>query len=230
MIRAIRGITLRIHRGEIFGVIGPRGSGKTTLIELLIGIQKADSGQLHLLGMDADKYADQLKQRIGFQLQDTSLHDRIKVKEVLQLFRSYYKKKRNLNEIISMLALQPYLNQYVMDLTENWKQRVAFALALVNDPDIIFLDEPSSGLEPQAQTELWTILKRLRGEGKTIVVSTSQMEEAQQHCDRVALIVGGELSLCNTPQEIKRKLSFGINEVDQMNLQLTSLRWRGETA
>ncbi|MWC30000.1 ABC transporter ATP-binding protein [Paenibacillus sp. MMS18-CY102] len=230
MVRAIRGITLKINRGEIFGVVGPRGSGKSTLLELLIGIREADGGQLNMLGMDADKHANELKEHIGFQLQHTSLHERIKVKEVLKLFRSYYKKKRDLNDIISMLALKPYLNHYVMDLTENWKKRIAFALALVNDPEIIFLDEPSAGLEPQAQTELWEILGRMREEGKTIIVSTPHIEEAQQHCDRVALIVGGEVSLCSTPQEIKRKLLFGTNSFDQRNLQLTALRWRGETA
>jgi len=201
-VKAVDGISLQVKRGEVLGIIGANGAGKSTTLEIMMGLRKPDSGTVNVLGMNIAEASDKIKQRIGIQLQQTALYDRIKVKEALQLFSSYYEKTRNLNEIIATLGLEPYLNKYVKNLSGGWQQRTSLALALINDPEIIFLDEPTTGLDPQARLELWGCINRYRDEGKTIILSTHYMDEAQRHCDRIAIIKNGKLISCDEPKQL----------------------------
>lgn len=218
--KAVDGISFTISRQEIFGVIGANGAGKTTTLEMAMGILKPDEGEVHVLGHDVVNDADKIKQRIGIQLQQTSLYDRIKVKEALELFSSYYDKTRDKQEIIDLLGLEPYLNKYVKKLSGGWQQRTALALALINDPEIIFLDEPTTGLDPQARRDLWDVLLMMRDEGKTIVLSTHYMEEVQQHCDRIAIIKKGRLIDCDSPEKLIGRLPDGKGTMDDVYIQL----------
>jgi len=201
-VKAVDGISLQVKRGEVLGIIGANGAGKSTTLEIMMGLRKPDSGTVNVLGMNIAEASDKIKQRIGIQLQQTALYDRIKVKEALQLFSSYYEKTRDLNEIITTLGLEPYLNKYVKNLSGGWQQRTSLALALINDPEIIFLDEPTTGLDPQARLELWGCINRYRDEGKTIILSTHYMDEAQRHCDRIAIIKKGRLISCDEPKQL----------------------------
>lgn len=218
-VKAVNGISLTVNKGEVLGIIGANGAGKSTTLEIMMGIREHDSGQVKVLGLDVKDKLSQIKQRIGIQLQETSLYDRIKVKEALQLFSSYYEKTRDLNEIIQTLGLEPYLNKYVKNLSGGWKQRTSLALALVNDPEIIFLDEPTTGLDPQARLELWTCINRYRKEGKTILLSTHYMDEAQRHCDRIAIIKNGELVACDQPKLLIDTLLKGDGTMEDVYLQ-----------
>ncbi|MFS0820094.1 ABC transporter ATP-binding protein [Bacillus sp. 1P02SD] len=201
-VKAVDGITLQVKKGEVLGIIGANGAGKSTTLEIMMGIRKPDSGTVKVLGMNVEEASNEIKQKIGIQLQQTALYDRIKVKEALNLFSSYYNKKRDLQEIIETLGLKPYLNKYVKNLSGGWQQRTSLALALVNDPEIIFLDEPTTGLDPQARRDLWSCINRYRDEGKTILLSTHYMDEAQRHCDRIAMIKKGKLVACDQPQNL----------------------------
>lgn len=204
---AVDGITLQVRKGEVLGIIGANGAGKSTTLEMMMGLRKPDSGSVRVLGMDMILASNEMKQKIGIQLQQTALYDRIKVKEALNLFSSYYEKRRDLKEIISTLELEPYLNKYVKNLSGGWQQRTSLALALVNDPEIIFLDEPTTGLDPQARFELWKALNKFRAEGKTIILSTHYMDEAQRHCDRIAIIKKGKLVACDEPIKLIQSLN-----------------------
>ncbi|MDR4887557.1 ABC transporter ATP-binding protein [Fredinandcohnia sp. QZ13] len=201
-VKAVDGITLQVKKGEVLGIIGANGAGKSTTLEIMMGIRKPDSGTVKVLGMNVEEASNEIKQKIGIQLQQTALYDRIKVKEALKLFSSYYDKKRDLQEIIETLGLKPYLNKYVKNLSGGWQQRTSLALALVNDPELIFLDEPTTGLDPQARHDLWSCINRYRDEGKTILLSTHYMDEAQRHCDRIAMIKKGKLVACDQPQNL----------------------------
>ncbi|UGB28919.1 ABC transporter ATP-binding protein [Metabacillus sp. B2-18] len=206
-VKAVDGMTLQVRKGEVLGIIGANGAGKSTTLEMMMGLRKPDSGSVKVLGKDMITASNELKQKIGIQLQQTALYDRIKVKEALNLFSSYYEKRRDLNEIISTLDLEPYLNKYIKNLSGGWQQRTSLALALVNDPEIIFLDEPTTGLDPQARLELWKAINKFRGEGKTIILSTHYMDEAQRHCDRIAIIKQGKLVACDEPIQLIQSLT-----------------------
>lgn len=227
--KAVNGISLTISKGEIFGIIGANGAGKTTAMEMMMGLREPDAGSVRVLGLDVQKNPIALKHKIGIQLQSTSLYDRIKVKEALDLFASFYTKTRDKQEIIDMLGLQPYLNKYVKKLSGGWQQRTALALALVNDPEIIFLDEPTTGLDPQARFDLWKIIHKMRDEGKTILLSTHYMEEAHKHCDRVAIIRQGELVACDAPDNLIKLLPNGQGTMDDVYVQIAA-GVKGESA
>lgn len=218
--KAVNGISLKVNKGEVMGIIGANGAGKTTTLEIMMGLRNPDSGTVKILGMDLKENATEIKKRIGIQLQQTSLYDRIKVKEALELFSSYYDRKRDLQEIIETLGLRPYLNKYVKNLSGGWQQRTSLALALVNDPDIIFLDEPTTGLDPQARLELWACLNRFRQEGKTILLSTHYMDEAQKHCDRIAIIKKGKLVACDRPNNLISSLLSDAGTMEDVYLQV----------
>lgn len=218
--KAVDGVSFTVKRQEIFGVIGANGAGKTTTLEMMMGLRKPDQGEIHVLGYNVVQNRDKIKQHIGIQLQQTALYDRIKVEEALELFASYYEKTRDRQEIIDLLGLEPYLNKFVKKLSGGWQQRTALALALINDPEIIFLDEPTTGLDPQARRDLWNIILMLRDEGKTIVLSTHYMEEVQRHCDRVAIIKKGHLVDCDSPGQLIERLPEDKGSMDDVYLQL----------
>jgi ABC-2 type transport system ATP-binding protein len=218
-VKAVDGISLRVNKGEVLGIIGANGAGKSTTLEIMMGLRTPESGSVKVLGLDIMNGSDDIKQKIGIQLQQTALYDRIKVKEALELFSSYYVKKRDLQEIIQALGLELYLNKYVKNLSGGWQQRTSLALALVNDPEIIFLDEPTTGLDPQARLELWKCINRFRAEGKTIILSTHYMDEAQRHCDRIAIIKKGHLVACDQPKNLINSLLDGEGTMEDVYLQ-----------
>lgn len=218
-VKAVDGISLKVNKGEVLGIIGANGAGKSTTLEIMMGIRKPDKGTVNVLGLNVEKASNEIKQKIGIQLQQTALYDRIKVKEALTLFSSYYEKKRDLQEIINVLGLTPYLNKYVKNLSGGWQQRTSLALALVNDPEIIFLDEPTTGLDPQARLELWKCINTFREEGKTIILSTHYMDEAQRHCDRIAIIKQGKLVACDQPHHLIDSLVHGVGTMEDVYLQ-----------
>lgn len=218
-VKAVDGISLRVNKGEVLGIIGANGAGKSTTLEIMMGLRTPESGSVKVLGLDIMDGSYDIKQKIGIQLQQTALYDRIKVKEALELFSSYYDKKRDLQEIIQALGLEPYLNKYVKNLSGGWQQRTSLALALVNDPEIIFLDEPTTGLDPQARLELWKCINRFRAEGKTIILSTHYMDEAQRHCDRIAIIKKGHLVACDQPKNLINSLLDGEGSMEDVYLQ-----------
>ncbi|GGD66179.1 ABC transporter ATP-binding protein [Paenibacillus nasutitermitis] len=216
---AVDHITLNIGKGEVFGIVGPNGAGKTTLIEMIEGLRTADSGDIKVLGLDVHKHGKAIKQRIGVLLQSTSIPEKARVGEVLDLFASFYPKPMNREELSRFLNLEDKMRATVKSLSGGWKQRVSLALALINNPDIVFLDEPSMGLDPNARGEMWAMIHRMKEEGRTIVVTTHYMEEAQTLCDRVAIINQGRLIAVDTPRKLIAKLggtrSVSFRHTDQ---------------
>ncbi len=204
---AVRGVSFAIEKGEIFGIVGPNGAGKTTTIEIMEGLRKRDEGIVQILGLDPDRDGQELKQQIGVQFQSTSIQGKMKVREAVELFSSFYRKRGNVERLINMLGLTNRLNEQFENLSGGWKQRVTLALAAIHDPEIIFLDEPSTGLDPQARRELWELIRILREEGKTIVVTTHYMEEAEKLCDRVAMFNKGQLAALDTPKRLVTQLA-----------------------
>ncbi|MBB6672729.1 ABC transporter ATP-binding protein [Cohnella nanjingensis] len=207
-------MTFGVRQGEIFGIVGPNGAGKTTLIEMIEGLRTPDGGQIEVLGLDVGKHREALKQRYGVLLQSTSIPGRAKVRELLQLFSSFYRKTADVEQLSRSLRLDDKQQTAYKSLSGGWKQRVSLALALINDPEIVFLDEPSMGLDPNARSEMWEMIVRMRNEGRTIVVTTHYMEEAEALCDRIAVIDKGRLVALDTPRKLiarlggNRRISF----------------------
>ncbi|GIN58958.1 hypothetical protein J8TS2_32770 [Lederbergia ruris] len=206
--RAVQGISFTVKKGEIFGIVGPNGSGKTTTIEILEGLRKRDSGKVHVLGHDPGKESDryQLNKKIGVQFQATSIQELMKVKEAINLFASFYDTHHVLN-IIEQLHLEEKLNSYFKDLSGGWKQRVTLALAVLHQPEIVFLDEPSMELDPQARRELWEVIHTLKEQGTTILVTTHYMEEAEKLCDRIAMVYDGRIRALGKPNVLLEDLA-----------------------
>lgn len=236
LITAVDGISFHVNEGEIFGVIGPNGAGKTTTIEIIEGLRTADSGTIKVLGLDVRAHMQQIKEQTGVLLQSTSIPERAKVKEILRLFSSFYAKSLDIHDVSKFFGLEEKHNVIFKSLSGGWKQRVSLALALINDPKIVFLDEPSMGLDPNARREMWDLILRLRDEGRTIMVTTHYMEEAESLCDRVAVIDRGQLIALDTPRKLitqidsKRRIAFKrADHVDQNTLgslpNVTDLEW-----
>ncbi|GGB57340.1 hypothetical protein GCM10011409_38570 [Lentibacillus populi] len=207
--RAVQGISFTVEKGEIFGIVGPNGSGKTTTIEILEGLRKRDSGKVHVLDLDPGKESDryQLNKKIGVQFQDTSIQELMKVKEALNLFASFYNTHQELKAIIEQLHLEDKLNSYFKDLSGGWKQRVTLALSVLHQPEIVFLDEPSMGLDPQARRKLWEVIHTLKEQGTTILVTTHYMEEAEKLCDRIAMVYDGRIRALGKPNVLLEDLA-----------------------
>ena len=199
---AVDGIDLEVARGECFGLLGPNGAGKTTTIEICEGLTTPDGGTVELLGLNWRKDADQLRQRIGIQLQETQFPDKLKVEETLNLFRSFFKHGISVEESIKSAQLEEKRNSRVGGLSGGQKQRLAMACALVGDPDLLFLDEPTTGLDPQARRNLWDLVDELKKAGRTIILTTHYMDEAERLCDRVAIMDHGKIIAIGTPQEL----------------------------
>jgi ABC-2 type transport system ATP-binding protein len=205
-VHAVDGISFAIRQGEIFGMLGPNGAGKTTTIECIEGLRTHDEGSLQVLGLDPHKDAYPLKERIGIQFQSAALPDRIKVWEALDLFSSFYQKKADWKTILKKMGLEEKKNDFVSKLSGGQKQRVFIGLALVNDPEVLFLDELTTGLDPQARRAMWDLVREIRDQGKTIYMTTHFMEEAERLCDRVAIVDHGKLVAMDTPQNLIESL------------------------
>jgi ABC-2 type transport system ATP-binding protein len=201
-VQAVDGIDLEVAKGECFGLLGPNGAGKTTTIEICEGLTAADEGTVELLGLNWISGADELRQRIGVQLQETQFPEKLTVEEALRLFRSFYRRGITVNESIKISQLEEKRRSRVGGLSGGQKQRLAMATAMVGDPELLFLDEPTTGLDPQARRHLWDLVEELKREGRTIILTTHYMEEAERLCDRVAIMDHGKVIAMGTPKEL----------------------------
>jgi len=215
---AVDGLDLEIRRGECFGLLGPNGAGKTTTIEILEGLLAADAGDVQVLGMRWDHDAARLRQRLGIQLQETQLNEKLSVEEILRLFRSFYAHGPTVDALIGSVGLDTKRTAWYSKLSGGQKQRLALACALVGQPELLFLDEPSTGLDPQSRRQIWELLRGFKQEGKTILLTTHYMDEAQVLCDRVAIVDRGKVIAQGTPLELIASLgaehvvSFALRE------------------
>jgi ABC-2 type transport system ATP-binding protein len=201
-VKAVDGLDLEVRSGECFGLLGPNGAGKTTTIEICEGLLERDSGDVELLGMTWEREPDKLKEKLGIQLQDTQLSEKLTVTETLQLFRSFYKAGREVKDVIDLVQLDEKKNARVGTLSGGQKQRLAIACAMVGDPQLLFLDEPTTGLDPQSRRQLWELIEEFRSTGRTILLTTHYMDEAERLCDRVAIVDHGHIIAQGTPHHL----------------------------
>jgi ABC-2 type transport system ATP-binding protein len=199
---AVDGLDLAVRNGECFGLLGPNGAGKTTTIEICEGLLARDSGTVEVLGRTWENDAGDLRERLGIQLQDTQLAEKLTVRETLDLFRSFYRRARNASDVIGMVQLGEKRDARVGTLSGGQKQRLAIACALVGDPELLFLDEPTTGLDPQSRRQLWGLIEEFRATGRTIVLTTHYMDEAERLCERVAIVDHGHVIALGTPAEL----------------------------
>lgn len=212
--QAVKGIDFEIHPGEVFGLLGPNGAGKSTTVEILEGLRSRSGGQVSVLGFEPEAQSKQLKDRIGVCLQFTNFSAKLKVREALELFGSLYSRTVPLESLLKRLSLWEKRNTFYSHLSGGQKQRLAITLALLNDPQVLFLDEPSSGLDPQARLEIHDLIQNLRRERRTILLTTHYIEEAEKLCDRVAILDEGRIIAAGTPREIQaRTVGHSVIEI-----------------
>jgi len=205
-VTAVDGLDLEVRGGECFGLLGPNGAGKTTTVEVLEGLIAPDAGDVEVLGLRWGKDDRALRQRLGIQLQETQFSDKLTVEEILRLFRSFYEEGRTVGDVLAMVELEAKRGTWYVKLSGGQKQRLAVACALIGNPDLLFLDEPTTGLDPQSRRQLWDLLQRYREQGGTVVITTHYMEEAETLCDRVAVVDKGKVIALGTPRELIRSL------------------------
>jgi ABC-2 type transport system ATP-binding protein len=230
-VEAVRGIDLDVHVGECFGVLGPNGAGKTTTIEILEGILTPTSGEVEILGRRWEREADAIRHQIGISLQETEFSDKLSVLETLTLFRSFYRHGLDPQHAVAQVSLEEKANTWIKKLSGGQKQRLAVASALVGDPQLLFLDEPTTGLDPQSRRQLWEIIRKFRGQGRTIMLTTHYMEEAERLCDRVAIVDHGKVIALGTPRELiaglggEHVVEFSVEEREAGSLSVEA--WQG---
>ncbi len=206
-VEAVRGLDLEIHPGECFGLLGPNGAGKTTTIEILEGLLAPTSGEVEVLGKRwGSSEEEEIRQRIGISLQETRLSDKLTVHETIVLFRSFYNQGISPDEALGLVSLNEKSNARINSLSGGQKQRLAVACALVGDPLLVFLDEPTTGLDPQSRRQLWDVVRNLRDGGRTIMLTTHYMDEAERLCDRVAVVDHGKVIALGTPRDLITRL------------------------
>ncbi len=205
-VHAVNGIDLEIGLGECFGLLGPNGAGKTTTVEILEGLNHPTSGEVEVLGLHWKTDETAIRQRIGVTLQETRLPDKETVREIVTLFRSFYQNGVSPDEVIARVALESKENAYIEQLSGGQQQRLAVALSLVGDPEILFLDEPTTGLDPQSRRQLWDVIRDLGERGRTVVLTTHYMDEAERLCDRVAVIDQGKIIALGSPSDLISRL------------------------
>jgi len=206
-VHAVRGLELHVARGEVFGLLGPNGAGKTTSMEMLEGLVIPDEGEIRILGLGWARDGKAIRSRIGVQFQSTQLDDKIKVREALTMFASFYPHARDPDDLLKLLQLEDKADVYQSKLSGGQRQRLALGLALVNNPELVFLDEPTTGLDPQARQGLWEMVRRLKNEGRTVLLTTHYMEEAETLCDRVGIMDQGQVLQLGTPRELIASLN-----------------------
>jgi ABC-2 type transport system ATP-binding protein len=208
---AVDGLSFVVHRGECFGLLGPNGAGKTTTIEILEGLLPADAGEVEVLGLTWAGHARELRQRLGIQLQETQFSEKLTVEETLRLFRSFHERGPTVDELLRTVELEAKRRSWVGKLSGGQKHRLAVACALAGDPDLLFLDEPTTGLDPQSRRQLWTLLAQFRAYGGSILLTTHYMDEADTLCDRVGIVDQGRMIALGTPRELVAAL--GVPQV-----------------
>ena len=199
---AVDRLSFSVERGEIFGLLGPNGAGKTTTLEIIEGLQTADSGRVSVLGLDAATDSHDIKARTGVQLQSSSYYEYLTLREILSLLGSFYPRRLSPEELLKQVGLEGMAARRVRQLSGGEQQRFALAASLVNDPDLVILDEPTTGLDPVSRRDLWTLVRQVRDRGATVIVTTHYMEEAEEHCDRVAIINRGRLQASGPPHRL----------------------------
>jgi ABC-2 type transport system ATP-binding protein len=215
-VKAVDGISFEVQQGELFGFLGPNGAGKTTTIEIIEGYKMADRGRATVLGLDPRRDRYELRERIGLMLQETSLYPDLKVRELLRLFASYYRQPMNPDALLEMIGLEEKRGAFIRELSGGQRQRVVFVLALINDPEVLFLDEPTAGLDPQSRRAIWEWIDLARKKGKTVFLTTHYIEEAERLCDRVAIVDHGRIIALDTPKrlmasaEVEQRIAFEI--------------------
>lgn len=207
-LKAVDGVSLDVFEGEIFGLLGPNGAGKTTAMEMMEGLRDLDSGEVMINGLSITKQRKEITSIIGVQLQSTSMFDLLKVEEILGMYASFYKRNLPVETILKQMNLLEKRSDYIKGLSGGQKQRLAIGLALIHDPKVIFLDEPTTGLDPQARRSLWDIILELKKQGKTIILSTHYMEEAYVLCDRLAIMDRGKIIALDTPDRLIASLEM----------------------
>ncbi len=205
-VEAVRGLDLEVPTGECFGLLGPNGAGKTTTLEIIEGLLDATAGEVEVLGSNWNRDAAAIRARIGISLQETRLSDKLTVRETVGLFRSFYPAGLDPADAIARVSLEEKADAYVDKLSGGQKQRLALACALVGDPELLFLDEPTTGLDPQSRRQLWDVIRDFRARGRTVVLTTHYMDEAERLCDRVAVIDQGKAIALGTPRELIARL------------------------
>lgn len=220
---AVQGISFTVEQGEIFGILGPNGAGKTTTLEMLEALRPIDEGRVVIDGIDVAKYPKKIKQIIGIQLQSTHFYDKLTLREQLHMFASLYGRSVDADALLAKVQLTDKAKSYVEELSGGQKQRFAIASTLVNNPKVLFLDEPTTGLDPQARRNLWELIQEIRDEGVTIVLTTHYMDEAELLCDRLAIMDSGQIITIDTPHNlIQQLLQRGFKKqqvVEQANLE-----------
>lgn len=206
---AVDHISFEVYAQEIFGILGPNGAGKTSTLEMIETLRPIDEGEVRLNGLNVKTQPQEVKRVIGVQLQSSSFFDKLNLKELLELFGEMYGRRVDAMQLLREVELEEKAKSQVVQLSGGQKQRFSIAAALVNDPIVLFLDEPTTGLDPQSRRHLWGVIKRIRSEGKTIVITTHYMEEAEELCDRVAIMDDGKIIALDRPQELINKLLAG---------------------
>ncbi len=216
-VHAVKGLNLEVQQGEVFGLLGPNGAGKTTSLEMLEGLVQPDSGQIRILGLDWRVHGTRIRQKIGVQFQTTQLDEKIKVREALTLYSTYYDQPRQIDGLLQLLQLDEKADTYQSRLSGGQRQRLALGLALVNDPELVFLDEPTTGLDPQARQSFWDLVRQLKHEGRTVLITTHYMDEAQALCDRIGIMDHGQILQLGTPGE----LIAGLNQPSYAEIEFS---------
>jgi ABC-2 type transport system ATP-binding protein len=201
-VEAVRGLDLTIYAGQCYGLLGPNGAGKTTTIEILEGLLKATSGEVEILGMNWRRNSDELREALGVSLQETRLAEKLSVRETLELFGGFYREARPVDEVLEVLGLTEKADAWVGKLSGGQKQRLAIATALVGNPRVLFLDEPTTGLDPQSRRQVWEIVRRFQAEGGTVLLTTHYMDEAERLCDYISIVDHGKVIAAGTPAEL----------------------------
>jgi ABC-2 type transport system ATP-binding protein len=199
---AVDGLDLEVASGECFGLLGPNGAGKTTTVEILQGLLAPDGGTVEVLGRRWDRHERELRERLGTQLQETQFPEKLTVLETLRLFRSFYRRGMSVERSMRLAGVEEKRNAWVKNLSGGQRQRLAIAVALVSEPDLLFLDEPTAGLDPQSRRQLWDVITHLRTEGRTVLLTTHYMDEAERLCDRVAIVDRGRVIALGTPRAL----------------------------
>jgi ABC-2 type transport system ATP-binding protein len=212
-VEAVRGVSFAVEEGEVFGLLGPNGAGKTSCVEILEGLRTSDRGKVRVCGLDPQSSGESFKEKIGAVLQSTSLPDKLRVKEALDLFAEFYRKRADTEELLRRFQLVEKRDAFYSHLSGGQKQRLALAMALVNDPDVVFLDEPTAGLDPQVRREIYDIIEELKRGKKTVLLTTHYIEEAERLCDRVAIVDHGRVIAEGTPRELKQR-SAGMTRIE----------------
>jgi len=219
-VKAVDGISFEVKSGSIFGMLGPNGAGKTTTIETLVGLNKKDAGEIEILGYNPDRELEKIKKMIGVQLQSPSLFPRLTVKEIIKLFGSFYPDPLDTREVMERVGLEKKANDQVKSLSGGQRHRLAVGIAMVSNGNIIFLDEPTTGLDPQARRQLWEVISALKGEGKTVFLTTHYMDEAEKLCDFLVIIDRGKVIASGSPAELIRN-NFQETAVEFLDPGLT---------